>query len=1525
MDFATLQQYFSIKNNKLNRSTLSFNKKDFSGELSDFFSLCYQGYSLNLSQLNLIRIDEEQQQIEIAGIASYLNMPNISATLYCWLDNKQQVQLTIIYPLLGENPNANKWSFSKSFPDLPQTPDETQPLLFDRESGESWQKHRIFLDDIAFFNAAFIVSSCNGMTPDRQYPLKKGINFIASVYPEGPLAIAKHAFNINGALSVLGHIRLPMKGETTTKLRTQFMNTGGNYLFPWHVQNHIEYGLPGILLTVAVGIHDNFGENILRFSGDSLLIYTPISDDWVIPSTNPAFRPIQAFSGSLSLPGANINTAITLPFEPGINQWFGIAYCQGISIKNLSEMAMLSGSHDGFSSHIPKQLQALSKEFGRLELSGFSLLVDFSNLKAITVKRITVEVGIPELNWEIWPSKFELSNISCTFTLDNPFPLDNKTVKRSINSKLQAQMNIGDVPCSVTADSRDGFTFYAQMNAGNTISLSSLLKKYAPSIPVLGQMTVSTLRLGISLNNSYSLAIAMNEDDSFSIPIGSTTLDVNNVSMFVAYDKTQGITGSVNGMANYQDYKLSLTYESPGDVLIYSHIPKTSLRELLRQFTANELIIPKSFDLNLEENTIQIQKTSNGYNFILITEINGYGAFALQVGQQNGQLGAAFGLVMTEPKLSKLPGMSALKIIDDTVTLTELTLLASSFNSPSFSFPEMAALGNPSFSATSIPLPASKGIVAGFNAHASWQLDTHRKEIKLLKNILGLNPVIQVTLQIAKSPSDATRLFTCFNTKIMGHYPLSAQFGFIVENKIASLFLMGQLNISIHRQSVLFNIAMSVLPTGIYFAGSAAGTIQFNTIKLSNMGLALGFNWGGIPSFGISAQIDSKKFSSSIAIIADSTDPSKSVLAGSISQISLADITNEFAKVAKLPKEVNKTFRSVKLRAIRNFSIDEKSMTALDNKDCAAVSTAFSAAGVSISASDETLLIVVNKKGRIWSLTDMAEGMRHYTVRLKNKRLEVFVNPQIYIAPTGAKMGTLTFTQGYFLSGCLQILGQHWSTQVEVSEHKGIAATSYMDKPLQLVNKHFFYFSSYDKKRGPLISLSSFKQPTHEIHALRNPHFALSGRLCLLGEESATLANITTKGIDIIVESYTQLKVKQSFLIANYKLNWQLSGSLSSPTDMFLNGNINFSINGKLILAKLLAVKTDLGKIKINILVKTDTEIGYQNHNAYVELDAAFTFSGNKFHFALKEGADSAQLKKLANHILNEIKEVVKDLYNTAEEWINALDQGVIEIGKTSGTIGKALKSGYKQTAKETTQLLHKTGRTAEKIGNELKHGFNLDAQQSVKLLSDLDINPNEIGNVTRKTYKQTAHQAAKLLKNAGHNADNVTQMLKNTYGSSNTAIAKTLKVMGHNAQTVAKALKKINKASPASIAKALKSADMSSHDIGKALKSIGQPDQAVVKLLKGAGFSVKDISKVLKSTLQINSDTAAKLLKGAGINSNDIVKMLKASDLWKKSHKDIAKIMKKAGFGSKTVKSAMKSAGIAVKEIDKAFSWLKF
>ncbi|MGB0360548.1 MAG: hypothetical protein ACPGEF_03960, partial [Endozoicomonas sp.] len=557
MDFNTFKRLLGIKDNAFSKNALSLSSQNFPDYLQPFFTLGYDNKAINLSNLKLIECDDNQQRLTFTAKGDYLNAPSLDVHLQSVVNDTGQIHLIANYALLGANPGENSWKFSKSFPDLPKTPDENEYLLFNRATGDTWQKERVVLDDFAFFNSAFVISSDAMIDPATGQSLQTGINFISSVRPEGAIAIMANAFSVTSALTVSGTIRLPVQGETPADLKTQFMDNGERPLFPWNIEDQFKQGLPGILLTINTNINSDFGNNAISISGNSLKVYTPMSDDWCLTMTNPSFEPVQALTGIFSLAGANISSELTMPYEPGISQWYGLALCNGLSLDNLTSLSGISGSNSGFLEHLPKELQKMGKALGKLEMTGFSLLVDYSELNNITVKDITLTIGLPELNWQIWPDRFELTDISCTFRVKNPF----SKVTRDTSTQLTAQMKVGNVHCSVTASSSDRFAFYAQMDNGENIPLRQLLKKYAPDIPLPAELTVSALKLGVEPGSSYSMAMVMSgEDNSFPIHIGPTTLDVNNLSMYVSYRQEQGFTGSVSAKAILDNNVLRLSY-----------------------------------------------------------------------------------------------------------------------------------------------------------------------------------------------------------------------------------------------------------------------------------------------------------------------------------------------------------------------------------------------------------------------------------------------------------------------------------------------------------------------------------------------------------------------------------------------------------------------------------------------------------------------------------------------------------------------------------------------------------------------------------------------------------------------------------------------------------------------------------------------------------------------------------------------------------------------------------------------------
>ena len=177
----------------------------------------------------------------------------------------------------------------------------------------------------------------------------------------------------------------------------------------------------------------------------------------------------------------------------------------------------------------------------------------------------------------------------------------------------------------------------------------------------------------------------------------------------------------------------------------------------------------------------------------------------------------------------------------------------------------------------------------------------------------------------------------------------------------------------------------------------------------------------------------------------DSTDPSKSLLAGAISDVSLADIANGLAE-GDIPKEIEDVLDDIEITGTRPFNIPyDEIADDLDERDLEATVAAFKKYGeVTLSGSADQVLQVVGAPGKQWNITDMANNLRHYQLERKGDQVQVSLNPQFYLAPAGAQMGRMVFPQGYFVTGTLNILGLKWTSYVESPQqqrHRGILAT----------------------------------------------------------------------------------------------------------------------------------------------------------------------------------------------------------------------------------------------------------------------------------------------------------------------------------------------------------------------------------------------------------------------------------------------------------------------------------------------------
>ena len=544
---------------------------------------------------------------------------------------------------------------------------------------------------------------------------------------------------------------------------------------------------------------------------------------------------------------------------------------------------------------------------------------------------------------------------------------------------------------------------------------------------------------------------------------------------------------------------------------------------------------------------------------------------------------------------------------------------------------------------------------------------------------------MEVTIQVSRVPSENSRLYLRFDTAFnKGRDPFSVQLGFALVQGSPSLFLAGQYTTRIQKQPVMFDVAMSLVKGGIYFSGSMQGTVSFDQVQLSNLALVLGFNWGGIPTLGLAASLNISGWQSSIAVLFDSTDPSKSLLAGAISDLSLADLANGLAK-GDLPQDIEDVLDDIEITGTRPFNIPyDEIADNLDERDLAATVAAFKKYGqMTLSSSTEQVLQVVGTPGKQWNITDMANNLRHYQLERKGNTVQVSLNPQFYFAPAGAQMGQLVFPQGYFITGTLNILGLQWNSYVEIRHNKGIAVSSQLNKPLEIYDPAFFSLSDVGGTNGPELSIATFQQPDLEDQQFRNPHIYINGAVTMLGTTSLAYVKGTTKGFEFEIALKKILAIPGNQVFSGtIEGSFTLNGTFDTITNF--NGGASFSltVKGKMDLQKLIGI-ADLPKLSLDLAATGSVSMGYDGKKAYAKTAGQFNFEGTQYAFNATLQATNAEIGDAGEWVIDKLEDVLKDLLDTGEKLVQAIEDGWMQIEGGDETTAKILTQGYNQSKTE--------------------------------------------------------------------------------------------------------------------------------------------------------------------------------------------------------------------------------------------------
>ncbi|HEY0004621.1 MAG TPA: hypothetical protein VGB17_07390 [Pyrinomonadaceae bacterium] len=1277
----------------------------------------------------------DRNAITVRGTASFMNVPSSQVDAVFKLDAAGNPTALIRFALSDGSPRSAPWKFSNSFPKLPP---------FANFGGSLTSPSLNLLDEMALSKAAFVLSTVKDVDTETGVPLSAGLNFVGQLRPTGLMGLFDAIIVGNKPLTIFGTITMPVQNQLTLPLP--------DMTYPWQIQPLV----PGIQLQMALGAELSISGMKLRDT--ALRIYSPLTKEW--QTAHPSYESTTALSGRMDIPSAGITVDVTAQIIRNNPRVLLAGKFQGVSLDNLSRLADLANGRELFDT-LPEEIKKLGEKLGGLSLQGAAVSLS-GGLSASSVDYTYFVIGMPNVKWNIFPGMLTLENVYADFIVTTPFT----SQTRSVSVVLGGRLDVAGAPFQVSTR-MPGFAVRASLEDDTTLALNGLFKKHLPELPAPPDLTIEEMQLDVVPGSEYSFNARMADEPPWKLDLGPFPLTISNVEMSLSKQVSGSTQGTFTGTLEFaQGLMLDMRYDIPGDFMIRAAFPEVKLSQLIARLNEIGIELPAGFDFTLKQSFVLITRQGNDLIFSAATMVEGLGLLAFTA-QRQGRWGFAVGIDLNVAGLSAIPGLEVLSAFESFLGLDKFMLVLSSLEQTGFQFPEMANFNAPAIGSRNLRLPAqASGLVRGLNVYAS--LKTSKSDgFKALAKYLGLKLDGDLGMTLAVSlpdPATNSKLFLSVNMEIQKGTTLVAKLGAWMRNRQVSVFLEGNVKTSIQGQPVQFDVMALVVPNGVFISGTMLGTISFDPVKLSNLALVIGIDLEGIPSLGIAATLDVNNFESSLAVFFDSAEPSKSMAAGALSDLTLLDVANFIAAQPSMPNALHDVLKEVGLKGLHSFDLPSSAATALDSRDLGAISTAFQQHGsVSIPAASESILLVINERGSSWHLTDM-KSMMHYSLTSRDGKIDVDLQPQFYCAPQETFIGTISHPQGIYVFGEIDYLLLKTKIKVEVEPNRGIAADLNLE-PIVLFSRDFFALTEANGAGGPRLSLSTYSQPNQTEALLRDPHFMVSGQLMLLGLRVASIFLIVGKG-------------GMEFTISekpNPLLSFDLKGKIKSFSEMIVSGEVHAGIDTKLDFGL-------LGSVHIDVSVAGNLSIKWDGSSASMTLGAQFNFFGKGFtipQFSL--AISSGTLMNIPGLLLEEVRKAVRAFLDVASQWLDWVKNGIMLGIDGAKQIAGVLADVYKQTAVEVADALKGIGHKAEEIAGALKDVFKLDGAAVGVILTGIGSSAGEVASALKSSYGWTADQVTGYMKDtlklgdeatraalggAGFAADEVAGAMTSAFGS---------------------------------------------------------------------------------------------------------------------------------------------------------------
>lgn len=954
------------------------------------------------------------------------------------------------------------WRFSQSFPDLPVSIDLRGPLTAAQSP---------LLDLLTLSAAAFVLATHDHVDEDSGAALPAGLSFVARLKLVGLFGVIEHTMGGGREELVISGPIVAAPPVPTAPLPPAEPVVPVPSTEP----------LPGINLRAALDTNATLGPLSLRDT--ALVLYCPPNVDWLRRHLE---RPPTVFYGGTLHGGDRLAVDVWAALDPGGDAVVFTAQPEdGLAGIRIADLAGLLGGDE-----VTEQLGPQLGELGAVTLRTMSLGLA---TEPPELDSVSATIGLDGMRFAPFGDLLEITDLHATLVATSPL-----APTRSVQVILGGRFSIDDAEFTVVITVPD-FTISVDVHEQPALPLAAFMRTYLPDVPPVGDLTVDRLRLTARPGVAYNLAARLAPHPSaWTVPLGPETLEISDVSLALGRAGGTGFTGAFSGRLMLAGAGLDVGFQVPGPFVLRADLPRLSLTALVDALTDQPVEFPPGFDIVLERARIRIERRATDLALVLGVQIEDYGSLAVDIRRTGTRWGFAAGFAL--PAGWRFERLSeALAPLDDAFRFDRMVLVIASFDDPGFEFPDLSAFGDPAITHPRITLPsgAAPGVKAGLNAFAEMDFGGDQG-LDLIKQSLHLDQAtLDVLVQIGINPMSAlvsAGITGSFNGNLRFTGALRVQ----LAGGSASIGLLGKVALTANGEPLTFTAELNITPNGALMAGTMPdpwhNAFGVQGLVLSGLALLVGISWELIPAIGIAATMSLGDFAGSAALLFDGTQPTRSLLAGSISDLGLDDVAETLVGgEAQIPDTVAPVLAGCRLEGTHLFDVPATLAADFDTAEVTPqIAAAFQSPGRLTVPTGAGSLLTVAQPGRRWHLTDRTT-LRHYGIERRGAVLAVSRDVQLYVAPEPTLIGQLLFPAGTRLTAGLTAFGFGGHVDVDVNANIGISAAATL---LPINAGEIFSLTGSGGTSGPMFSLATYDAPGAPV---RGPHCVVSGSVTMLG------------------------------------------------------------------------------------------------------------------------------------------------------------------------------------------------------------------------------------------------------------------------------------------------------------------------------------------------------------------------------------------------------------------------------------------